>query len=90
MLIIPDSQVPALNPYFQLNKTQVTGLWSESIIEHLEKTRPTAMFVEKPENLEDIGFKDGQLLNAPTFSKTRPLSIRVSSYVALSGGITIN
>ncbi len=90
MLIILDSQVPALNPYFQLNKTQVTGLWSEPIIEHLEKTRPAAMFVEKPENLEEIGFKDGQLLSAPTFSKTRPLSIRVSSYVSLSGGITIN
>ena len=86
----PDSQVPALNPYFLLNKTQVTGLWSDEIIEELEKARPAATFVEKPENLEEIGIKDGQLLSAPTFSKTRPLSIRVSSYAAFSSGININ
>lgn len=85
-----DSQVPALNPYFQILKNHVTGLWSDPIIEHLACTRPAATFVEKPENLDEIGFKDGQLLTAPTFSKTRPLSIRVSSYLALSGGITIN
>lgn len=90
LLTTQDSQVPALNPYFQLIKTQVTGLWSESIIEHLARTRPAATFLEKPENLDEIGFKDGQLLSAPTYSKTRPLSIRVSSYLALSGGITIN
>lgn len=34
-------------------------------------------------------FKDGQLLTPPTFSKSRPLSIKVSNYLSLSGGITI-
>ncbi|KUJ18758.1 uncharacterized protein LY89DRAFT_582210 [Mollisia scopiformis] len=84
-----DSQVPSLNPYFQLLKNQCTGLWSETIIDTLARTRPAASFIEKPENLDDVGFKDGQLLTAPSFSKTRPLSIKVSSYISLSGGITI-
>ncbi|KAE8449506.1 hypothetical protein EG329_008115 [Mollisiaceae sp. DMI_Dod_QoI] len=85
-----ESQVPALNPYFQLSKDQCTGLWSETIIDTLSRTRPAATFVEKPENLDDVSIKDGQLMAAPSFSKTRPLSIKLSSYIALSGGITIN
>jgi hypothetical protein len=49
-----------------------------------------ASFVEKSETLGDVGFKDGQLLGSPTFSKIRPQSVKVSSYLSLSGGITIN
>jgi len=84
-----ESQVPALNPYFQLAKNQCTGIWSDAIIEHLSRTRPAASFVEKSETLGDIGIKDGQLLGSPTFSKTKPLSIKVSNYLSLTGGITI-
>jgi hypothetical protein len=84
-----DSQVPALNPYFQIAKNQVTGLWSESILQSLERTRPNATYLEKPGSLGDIGFKDGQLFTPPLMSKTRPLSIKMSTYVTLSGGITI-
>ncbi|CAL3970415.1 unnamed protein product [Diplocarpon coronariae] len=87
-----DSQVPALNPYFQLAAKQCSGLWSEPIIEALARTRPSAAFVEKPGDLDDINFKDGQFLTPPTFSKTKPLSIKISTYAAFTGtsGITIN
>lgn len=85
-----ESPVPALNPYFQLNNNQCTGIWSDTIVETLAHTRPKASFCEKSETLGDIGFKDGQLLGSPTFSKTKPRSVKVSSYLSLSGGITIN
>ncbi len=85
-----DSQVPALNPYFQLANKRCTGLWSEPIVDALSRTRPAATFIEKPESFDDVGFKDGQLLTSASFSKTKPLSIKVSSYITLSGGITIN
>ncbi|PMD51157.1 uncharacterized protein K444DRAFT_545809 [Hyaloscypha bicolor E] len=85
-----ESPLPALNPYFNLNHNQCTGIWSDAIVDALARTRPKASFVEKSENLGDIGFKDGQLLGSPVFSKTRPLSVKVSSYMSLSGGITIN
>ena len=90
MLKTSESPVPALNPYFYLNNNQCTGIWSDTIVETLARTRPTASFVEKSETLGDVGFKDGQLLGSPTFSKTRPQSVKVSSYLTLSGGITIN
>ncbi|KAH8752644.1 hypothetical protein F5882DRAFT_432495 [Hyaloscypha sp. PMI_1271] len=85
-----ESPLPALNPYFNLNHNQCTGIWSDAIVDALARTRPKASFVEKSENLGDIGFKDGQLLGSPVFSKTRPLSVKVSNYLSLSGGITIN
>lgn len=58
-------------------------------MEDLTRTRPRAAFVEKSESFGDVGSKDGQLLTSQTFSKSRPLSIKVSSYLSLSGGITI-
>ncbi|KAE9367001.1 hypothetical protein N431DRAFT_445687 [Stipitochalara longipes BDJ] len=85
-----ESPLPALNPYFHLNNNQCTGIWSDTIVDVLAKTRPKASFIEKSETLGDIGFKDGQLLGSPVFSKTKPLSVKVSSYLSLSGGITIN
>ncbi|KAL2061431.1 hypothetical protein VTL71DRAFT_7704 [Oculimacula yallundae] len=87
-----ESQVPALNPYFQLQNRQCTGLWSEAIIDALTEARPTATFTEKPDDLCDFEFKDGQLRPPALFSKTKPLSIKVSSYLTLSrnDGITIH
>ncbi|KAF4636498.1 hypothetical protein G7Y89_g1601 [Cudoniella acicularis] len=84
-----ESQVPALNPYFQLQNNEVTGIWSDSIIETLSYTRPAAQYLEKADTFgEDVGFRDGQIQAPPTFKK-RPLSIKVSNYHTLSGGITI-
>jgi hypothetical protein len=86
-----DSQVPSLNPYFLLERNKCTGIWSDQIIDDLARARSGVAFIEKSESLGDIGYdKDGRLLMGPTFSKIRPLSITVSSYLALSGGITIN
>ncbi|KAG4436875.1 hypothetical protein IFR05_007638 [Cadophora sp. M221] len=87
-----DSQVPALNPYFQLLNRQCTGLWSDSIVDTLARTRPGASFIEKPGDLCEFDFKDGQLRPPPTFSKTKPLSVKVASYLILSrnDGITIH
>lgn len=80
--------MPAYNPYFQLMKTQVTGLWSELIEENLARTRPAAVYLEKPESIDE-NLKDGKL-DAADSSRVRLLAVRVSSYLALSGGININ
>jgi hypothetical protein len=56
----------------------------------LAKTRPGAIFVDKSETPGEVKFfKDGQFIGPPTISKSRPLSIKVSNYISLSGGITI-
>jgi hypothetical protein len=63
------------------------------IIDVLSRSRPAASFIEKPEDLDNLGIKDGVAPTPATFSKTRPLSIKVSSYLNMSGantGITIN
>ncbi|KAJ5041671.1 uncharacterized protein L3040_005244 [Drepanopeziza brunnea f. sp. 'multigermtubi'] len=87
-----DFQVPALNPYFQLENKQCTGLWSETIVDALTKARPSAAFAEAPRDLTDIGVKDGQVQTPANFSKTKPLSIKLSTYQAFAGtsGITIH
>ncbi|CAG8975584.1 hypothetical protein HYALB_00006791 [Hymenoscyphus albidus] len=85
-----ESQVPALNPYFQLQDNQCTGIWSDSIIETLDRTRPTAIFMEKSDTIGDVSFKDGQFTTLGNISKTKTLSIKASSYQALTGVITIN
>ncbi|KAG9237436.1 hypothetical protein BJ875DRAFT_152472 [Amylocarpus encephaloides] len=84
-----ESQVPALNPYFHFQDNYCTGIWSDSIIDIMQRNRPGIVLAEKSENV-DIGFKDGQLLAPGSFSKIRPLSINISSYANLTGGITIN
>ncbi|RDL33604.1 Uncharacterized protein BP5553_07972 [Venustampulla echinocandica] len=84
-----ESQLPALNPYFQLQNNQCTGIWSDPIVGTLSRTRPVAAFVEKSETFSGICPSDGQLLTPATFSKTRPLSIKVSTYQSLTGGINI-
>ncbi|KAM3083956.1 hypothetical protein ACMFMG_001934 [Clarireedia jacksonii] len=85
-----ESQVPPLNPYFEMVQNRCTGIWSNQIVEELAKSRSSAYFVEKAETLGEVEVgKDGQFLTGPTFSKTRPLSIKVSSYLALSSGSPI-
>lgn len=86
-----DSQVPPLNPYFQLENNKVTGIWSDEIVDTLARTRPEAAFVEKSESLGDVDMgKDGSIITGPAFPKIRPLSIKVSNYQMFSPpGITI-
>ena len=88
--ILPDSVVPSWNPYFQLEDNKCTGIWSDQIIDTLARTRPGATYYDRPDSSAEANcLKDGQLLSAPTFSKSRLQSIKVSSYLSLSGGITI-
>ncbi len=91
LLMNIDSQVPALNHYFQLSRNQCTGLFSDEILQNLAKIRPAASFLAEPEQIPlDIGFKDGVFYVPPSFSsKTPPLAIALSSYFQLSNAITI-
>ncbi|ESZ98322.1 hypothetical protein SBOR_1315 [Sclerotinia borealis F-4128] len=85
-----ESHIPPLNPYFELKNNRCTGIWSSIIVDALAKSRPSASFVEKAETLGELEVnKDGQFMTPATFSKFRPLSIKVSNYLPLSGGITI-
>jgi hypothetical protein len=63
--MILESPLPALNPYFHLNHNECTGIWSDTIVNALARTRPHVSFVEKSETLGDIVFKDGQPLAIP-------------------------
>lgn len=84
-----DSVMPSMNPFFQLKNNKCTGIWSVEIIEALAKARPSASFPDMRDGFEEeILSNGGQLLQSPL---TRPRSdcIKVSSYLALSGGITI-
>lgn len=70
----------------------MTGIWSDGIVAALKKTRPAASFVEMAESLGDIELsKDGLIVPGPSFSKIRPLSIKVANYARLVPmGITIS
>jgi hypothetical protein len=85
-----DSVVPSWNPYFQLEDNRCTGIWSDQILDTLSKTRPGASYLQilDPPVDEDVS-KEGHADGPPTFSKSRLQSIKVSSYLSLSGGITI-
>jgi hypothetical protein len=90
-LQVSDSQVPSLNPYFELKDNRCTGLWSEKIVAKLAKSRPSVV-IETSEAPADMTlFKDGLPLPSLTVGHSRPLSIKVSSYLALGAqtGITI-
>lgn len=85
-----DSVFPSWNPYFQLEDNKCTGIWSDQIIDTLTKTRPGAAYFDTLDSSGEPNYlKEGLLPSAPHFSKTRPQSIKVSSYLSLSGGITI-
>ena len=85
-----DSQVPSYNPYFELKDNKCTGIWSEKIVDKLSKARPSVSYMETSDSPAEVTlFKDGTLLSSPAVGKIRPLSIKVSSYLALSTGITI-
>ena len=85
-----ESLVPSWNPYFQLEDNKCTGIWSDQIIDTLARTRPGAAYFDRSDaSGEPSCVKDGQFPSTPHFLKTRPQTIKVSSYLSLSGGITI-
>ncbi|OAX77972.1 hypothetical protein ACJ72_07723 [Emergomyces africanus] len=72
-----------LNPYFQLIDNKCIGLWSEPILETLYEVRQHAQF-----ELLDDGILPQYGMNVQTgtriFPRTRPLSIKASSYMIIS------
>ncbi|KAG5296521.1 hypothetical protein I7I50_09722 [Histoplasma capsulatum G186AR] len=73
------SPLGLLNPYFQLVNNKCIGLWSETILDALHAARPHAKF-----ELLDDGILPQYGINVQTasrvFPRTRPLSIKASSY----------
>ncbi|PGH31973.1 hypothetical protein GX50_05238 [[Emmonsia] crescens] len=73
------SPLALLNPYFQLVDNKCIGLWSETILEALHEARQHAEF-----ELLDDGILPQYGINVQTasrvFPRSRPLSIKASSY----------
>ncbi|KAI1077606.1 hypothetical protein F5B20DRAFT_572102 [Whalleya microplaca] len=85
-----DSPVPPLNPYFMIKDGWCSGVWSDEIVTEINRVRPDIRFEEMVESFGDIGYnKDGRLVISPDFPKSRVLSLKLSNYAMLSGGITI-
>ncbi|KAH8887325.1 hypothetical protein GQ53DRAFT_656122 [Thozetella sp. PMI_491] len=86
-----DSPVPPLNPYFLLHDGWCSGVWSEAIVAELNRVRPTTQFEDLSESFGEVGFnKDGRMTISPEFPKSRALSLKLSNYALLSGGISIS
>jgi len=86
-----ESPMPLLNPFFQMNNSLCTGLWSEQILTALAVARPSANYAELSEDFGGISYdKEGKLVPGAAFPRSRPLSLKVASYEALSNDIVIN
>jgi hypothetical protein len=80
-----ESPMPLLNPFFQMKDNCCTGLWSEKILITLAASRPAASFVELSDDFGGISYdKEGKVVPGAKTSRTRPLSMKVSSYEAFS------
>ncbi|KAK3322038.1 hypothetical protein B0H66DRAFT_531393 [Apodospora peruviana] len=85
-----DSPVPPLNPYFLLRNGWCSGVWSDEIITELNRVRPEARFEDLSESFGEVGYnKDGRMTISPEFPKSKALSLKLSNYALLSGGISI-
>ncbi|KAJ4393877.1 hypothetical protein N0V93_003093 [Gnomoniopsis smithogilvyi] len=85
-----DSPVPPLNPYFILRDGWCSGVWSDSIVRALNTTRPDARFEDLAESFGEVGInKDGRMVISPEFPKSRVLSLKLSNYAYLAGGVAV-
>ncbi|KAI8623759.1 hypothetical protein F5Y19DRAFT_349183 [Xylariaceae sp. FL1651] len=85
-----DSPVPPLNPYFMVRDGWCSGVWSEQILEEINRVRPNIRFEEMVDSFGEVGYnKEGRLIISPDFPKSRVLSLKLINYAMLSGGITI-
>jgi len=85
-----ESPMPLLNPFFQIKDNFCTGLWSDKILIALATARPAASFVELSDDFGGISYdKEGKVVPGEK-TRTRPLSMKVSSYEAFSTVIAIN
>ncbi|KXJ91302.1 hypothetical protein Micbo1qcDRAFT_204562 [Microdochium bolleyi] len=85
-----DSPVPPLNPYFVVRDGWCSGVWSDQIVAEINRVRPDIRFEEMVESFGEVGYnKEGRLVISPDFPKSRVLSLKLSNYAMLAGGITI-
>ncbi|KUI64303.1 hypothetical protein VM1G_11114 [Cytospora mali] len=85
-----DSPVPPLNPYFILRDGWCSGVWSDAIVTELNRTRPEARFEDLAESFGEVGInKDGRMVISPEFPRSRVLSLKLSNYAYLAGGIAV-
>lgn len=85
-----DSPVPPLNPYFVLHDGWCSGVWSDAIVDALHKARPDARFEELAESFGEVAInKDGRLVISPDYPKNRVLSLKLSNYAYLAGGVAV-
>lgn len=56
----------------------------------LKRVRPDARFESMAESFGEVGYnKENRLVISPDFPKSRVLSLKLSNYALLSGGISI-
>ncbi|KAJ9150248.1 F-box-like domain-containing protein [Pleurostoma richardsiae] len=85
-----DSPVPPLNPYFLLRDGWCSGVWSDEILAELNRVRPDARFEDLSDSFGEVGYnKDGRMVISPEFPCSRVLSLKLSNYRFLTGGIAI-
>lgn len=89
-----DTPCPLLNPYFHLRGEVCTGIWSDQILNLLEKTRPAAGFEELCEGLSGLGVDakeggGGDESARRKRTKGRGRSVKVESYRGLAEGATL-
>ena len=66
-------------------------MWSDEIVSELNRVRPNARFEDLAESFGEVGYnKDGRMTISPEFPKSKALSLKISNYALLSGGISVN
>ena len=82
--------MPPLNPYFVIRDGWCSGVWSDMIVAEINRVRPDIRFEDMVESFGEVGYnKDGRLVIDPDYPKPRVLSLKLSNYAMLPGGITI-
>jgi hypothetical protein len=65
-------------------------VWSGEIVSELSLVRPAARFAHLADSFGEIGYsKDGRVTISPEFPKSQAISLKISNYALLSGGISI-
>ncbi|EHK25377.1 uncharacterized protein TRIVIDRAFT_85158 [Trichoderma virens Gv29-8] len=85
-----DSVLPPLNPYFLMQNGKCTGVWSDFIINEMNRVRPNITFPGLSDTFGNIVYsKDGRMIIAPEPSRPRITSLKLSNYRSLATRITI-
>jgi len=85
-----DSPCTLLNPYWQLERKKVYGIWSEEIVERLAEVRPDIQYEELSDGIESgdymkdsadtVAGEAGAGAGTSLYPKWKPRSIKTSSY----------